>query len=390
MRYLVKIVLTIIVLVSFTELPVIAAVDDSINGDELVSGYVTLIDNRGVIVLQTGHEVHLGDEYISEDNILYEVIAVEGTLARCRSMEKVSILAPDNAIFVQAPPPEAPKPKIAIYHSHTDESYIPNDGTPTQRGNGSIMVVGDAFEKKLTELGYQVNHSKTLHDPHDANAYQRSRRTAMKLLQQQPIAIFDVHRDSAPLKVYSTTINGENVSKLLLVVGRQNQNQKTTLDYARRIKAATDAQYRSLIRGIFIAHGNYNQDLSPRALLIEVGTQYNTREAAERSLSLFADVVPSFLGPGSNSGGVAEASQSGTYTEMNDNNSGGNTQTASYVPTDTAPAYDILGITLVVVGCTVAFLFLSTGSWQEAKKKLKQFFKYEFVNFLGSRKKRKE
>ena len=213
---------------------------------------------------------------------------------------------------------------------------------------------------------------------------------AVQLLQQQPDAIFDVHRDSAPLRVYSTTINGENVSKLLLVVGRQNQNRTTTLDYARSIKAATDAKYSGLIRGIFIAHGNYNQDLSPRALLIEVGTQYNSREDAERSLSLFADVVPSFLEPGGTSGSIAEASQTGTYTEINDPNSSGNTAVASYVPTDAAPGYDILGMTLVVGGGIVIFLFLSTGSWQEAKKKLKYFFKYEFANFLGSRKKRKE
>lgn len=388
MHYLVKLLL--IILLSYTGLPAIATGTETNTGNELVSGYVTVIDDRGLIVLQTGHEVHLGDEYISEDNILYEITAVEGTLARCRSVERLSSQAPGNAIFVEAPVPETPKPLIAIYHSHTDESYIPNEGTPTQPGKGSIMVVGDAFAKKLTDLGYQVEHSKTLHDPHDANAYHRSRRTAMKLLQQQPDAIFDIHRDSAPLRVYSTTINGENVSKLLLVVGRQNQNRTTTLDYARSIKAATDAKYRGLIRGIFIAHGNYNQDLSPRALLIEVGTQYNSREDAERSLSLFADVVPSFLGPGGTSGSIAEASQTGTYTEINDPNSSGNTAAASYVPTDAAPGYDILGMTLVVVGGIVIFLFLSTGSWQEAKKKLKHFFKYEFANFLGSRKKRKE
>ncbi len=390
MHYPMKILFTIIVFSSLTWLPVVTAAINPTGGDELISRYVTIIDDRGIIVLQTGHEVHPGDEYISEDDILYEITTVEGTLARCRSLERMSSQTSDTAIFVQAPPPEAPKTKIAIYHSHTDESYIPNDGTPTERGNGSIMVVGDAFEKRLTELGYQVNHSKTLHDPHDANAYHRSRRTAMKLLQEQPAAIFDIHRDSAPLKVYSTTINGENVSKLLLVVGRQNQNRKTTLDFARSIKAAVDAKYRGLVRGIFIAHGNYNQDLSPRALLVEVGTQYNNREAAERSISLFADTVPSFLGSGGNSGGVAEASQAGTYTNMNDNTPGGSTTGTSYVPTDTAPGYDMLGIALAVIIGTIAFLLLSTGSWQEAKRKLKHFFKYEFVNFLGPRRKPKE
>jgi stage II sporulation protein P len=390
MRYPLNVLLTIVVFFSLSQLPIEAAAINAAGGDELVSRYVTIIDDRGTIVLQTGHEVHPGDEYISEDDILYEITSVEGTLARCRSLEKLSSRPPNTAIFVQAPPPEAARPIVAIYHSHTDESYIPNDGTPTERGNGSIMAVGDVFEKKLLELGYQVNHSKTLHDPHDANAYHRSRRTAMKLLQEQPAAIFDIHRDSAPLKVYSTTINGENVSKLLLVVGRQNQNKNTTLDFARNIKAAADAQYRGLIRGIFIAHGNYNQDLSPQALLIEAGTQYNNREAAERSISLFADIVPSILGSGNSHSSAAEANQAGTYTDKGGNNPNGTPASSPYTPIESAPSYDMAGILLTVAIGIIAFLFLSTGNWQEAKTKLKHFFKFEFVNFLGPYKRRKE
>lgn len=383
-----KVLLTIVVfLCASTSAATITA--NTPGGTELISRYVTILDDRGIIVLQTGHEVHPGDEYISENNILYEIISVEGTLARCRSLERLPSLAPVDAVFVQASPPETAKPKIAIYHSHTDESYIPNDGTPTEKGNGSIMVVGDTFAKKLTSLGYQVSHSQTLHDPHDANAYHRSRRTAMKLLQEQPVAIFDLHRDSAPLKVYSTTINGESVSKLLLVVGRQNQNRKTTLDYAKSIKAASDAKYRGLIRGIFIAHGNYNQDLSPRALLVEAGTQYNNREDAERSISLFADVVSDLLGSDNSRSGVAQASQAGTYNDTTPNPSGDNPASA-YVPTDTAPGYDIAGILLTVGIGIMAFLLLSTGSWQEAKRKLKHFFNSEFANFLAPHKKRKE
>ncbi len=107
--------------------------------------------------------------------------------------------------------------------------------------------------------------------------------------------------------------------------------------------------------------------------MIEVGTQYNSREAAERSLSLFADVVPSFLGPGGTSGGVAEASQAGTYTEINDNNPSGNTAAASYVPTDAAPGYDILGMALVVVGGIVIFLSLALAVGKRPRKNLSIF-----------------
>ncbi|MGL5513965.1 MAG: hypothetical protein ACRDBM_12115, partial [Sporomusa sp.] len=87
------------------------------------------------------------------------------------------------------------------------------------------------------------------------------------------------------------------------------------------------------------------------------------------------------------------AGQAGTYTDMGVNNTDGETAAGgdgAYVPTDTAPGYDILAMLLAVAVGAVAFLFLATGSWQEATSKLKRFFKYEFVNFLGSRKKRKD
>lgn len=53
----------------------------------------------------------------------------------------------------------------------------------------SILKVGDRFSNRLKEIGYKPLHSKTLHEPHDANAYQRSRCTFMKLLERQPAAL---------------------------------------------------------------------------------------------------------------------------------------------------------------------------------------------------------
>ena len=40
--------------------------------------------------------------------------------------------------------------------------------------------------------------AKTPHDPHDAMAYDRSRRTAAELLKKNPIALLDIHRDAVP------------------------------------------------------------------------------------------------------------------------------------------------------------------------------------------------
>jgi len=214
---------------------------------EMSSGYMTLVNEQNRIILQTGILIHPGDQFIDEANNLYEVTTVEDTLARCRLIGSEPYTALE-AIPTQAPA-EATQPLIAVYHTHTDECYIPSDGKPSIRGKGSIMYVGEAFCQKLQELGYQTEHDKTLHDPHDANAYHRSRRTFMRLLNNGPSALFDIHRDSAPLNTYKTTINGQEATKILLVVGRQNQNRHTTLNFAKSLKAAADAKYRGLIRG---------------------------------------------------------------------------------------------------------------------------------------------
>ncbi len=357
--------------------PVAAANFVSVENDELESGYVTIVNETGTIIMQTGRNVKPGDQYISEDNELFEVTAVEGRLAKARFIRTEADIALETSV-IPAQAPETTTPTvIGVYHTHTDEAYIPTDGRSSIPGKGTIMLVGDVFTNRLEELGYQVKHNKTLHDPHDANAYHRSRRTFMKLLREQPAALFDLHRDSAPLKVYSTTINGKPTAKILLVVGRQNQNRVTTLNYAKRIKAASDAKYKGLIRGIFIAHGNYNQDLNPRAMLVEVGTQYNSRDAAEHSVTLLADVVPSFLKV--NSPGRASAAPAEQPAP----------EEAPPAVEETSSGSDIFYITGAVILGALGYLYLSTGSWREAKNKLSNFFRYEFRDVFHSRRKRK-
>lgn len=362
--------------------------------DELDSGYNTIIDENHHIILQSGLAIHVGDQYISEDDRLFEIIAVEGSLAKARYIKPDLALSLESEIAVQKAVTEN-QPLIAIYHTHTDESYIPSDGKSTTPGKGSIIQVGNTFSNRLNELGYQTLHDKTLHDPHDANAYQRSRRTFMKLLEHRPTALFDLHRDSGPLESYKTTINGRDAAKILLVVGRQNQNQATTLQYAKTIKANADTTYKGLIRGIFIARGNYNQDLNPRSMLVEMGTQYNTREAAEHSAALFADIIPSIIAPKpAPSSPPAEKSSPPEGAPSPGPGNGGMENNAANVsatqPAGTIFTSNILSIIGVVLISLIAYLYLSTGSWQEAKNKLYKLYKYEFTNFLGPRKKKKD
>ncbi|MGE5391474.1 MAG: stage II sporulation protein P [Deltaproteobacteria bacterium] len=272
---------------------------------EMPSGsYMTLIDEKNNVILQTGTMVSVGDEYISADNSRYMVKEVIKNTARCvykgkEIMPTVNYDSKKKAwTFNNSSVPvlSGKKPTIALYHTHSDESYVPNDGKESINGNGGIYDVGQALNKKLKALGFNVVYNKNNHNPHDINAYNRSRRTATSLLKQRPDAIIDVHRDAVPASQYQTQVKGQEVTKVKLVVGRQNPNMKTNLEFAKRLKAAMDRKDPGLSNGIYIGQGAYNQDLSPRAMLIEVGSDTNSKNEAEKGVMLFANTLPTVLG----------------------------------------------------------------------------------------------
>lgn len=270
--------------------------------------FVTLVDENNNVIHMTATVVHVGDEYISSDNSRYKVIEVIGDTAKCiyqgkEKMPEVSFneatqswFFPDDVVPVGG----KTKPTVAVYVTHSDESYEPSDGTESKEGNGGIYDVAESFVKKLEEQGFNVVFSKNNHNPHDINAYNRSRKTAASLLKQNPVAIFDVHRDAVPPEKYETNVKGKEATRIKLVVGRTNPNSKTNLEYAKKIKAVMDKQKPGLSNGIFLGKGDYNQDLSPRAILIEVGTHKNDKESAIEGVKEFADVIPAVLGVSNN------------------------------------------------------------------------------------------
>ncbi|MBO8159555.1 stage II sporulation protein P [Thermosyntropha sp.] len=270
--------------------------------------HYTLVDEHNNIIHQTSIKVHVGDEYISEDNSRYEVVEIIGHTARCRykgkekmpeiNWEKDKNKTAERDILAEKAVPTVSgknKPTIAVYCTHSDESYVPTDGTESKPGNGGIYDVAEAFVGELRKNGFEVKYSKNNHNPHDINAYSRSRRTAIKLLKENPEIIFDVHRDAVPPQQYQANVEGKEVTKVKLVVGRSNPNSKTNLEFAKRIKTVMDKQKPGLSNGIFIGKGDYNQDLSPRAMLIEVGAHTNDKNDAIEGIKEFANIMPTLL-----------------------------------------------------------------------------------------------
>ncbi|NLA46348.1 MAG: hypothetical protein GX866_02255 [Firmicutes bacterium] len=335
---------------------------DLFNLSESRDGYYTMKDLKdGSPVLRTARILHPGDEYIDEANRYYRVVRLEEKTAWVEQVKSKGPLAGEirgplsTGGEMAAAGDQKGKPAVGIYHTHGAESYVPSDGTDTIDQGGGILQVGDTLAKALENKGFDVNHVREPHTPHDAGAYQRSRRTAEKLLTQGDQIIFDMHRDAVPPEEYEEEVEGEEVTKILLVVGQQNQNADNNRNFALKLKEIADKEHPGLIKGILGAQGNYNQDLTSQGILLEVGAHENEREDAENAVALFADVVEIYV--------ASSAASPGETAQSNRLSLG-----------------SVLKVFLLLAAVLLAYLLIAAGSLEEFKRKISNFFRREFAD----------
>ncbi|MGB4503997.1 MAG: stage II sporulation protein P [Syntrophaceticus sp.] len=316
-------------------------------------GYYTIIDEQKKPIDYTAHILNKGDEFITANNMRYQVTSIKGDYAHARLVGKEAeakiTSLPSNSIWSQLIARRS-TPSIGIYHTHSDESYIPSDGTESIYANGGIFKVGNVFDKKLKSMGFTVQHSLRPHDPHDVNAYYRSRRTAVELLKNKPSALFDVHRDAVPPQVYAAHVNGQDITRVKFVVGRTNPNYQANLEFAKQLKAAVDKTNPNVVQGILIAQSDFNQDLAPRSMLIEVGAHTNYREHAQDGIALFAEALPAVLGtPGGPTVPPSATESRGSWKA-------------------------VIWVILLVAAALFGYLYMNTGSVEGALDQIRSLF----------------
>lgn len=257
--------------------------------------YYTMVDLQDNTIMMSDMAISKGDMYLTSDNRKYEVISVEDNTAQAKYLGTIDlekeIRKLSEALKTDIGEQTSKRP-IGIYHTHSGESYRPTDGVDNIAGEGGVVKVGNSVATTIENSGVPAVHSKQLHDPHDTRSYDRSRATALSLLREHnAIALLDIHRDAIPAEQYTMDIGGESVARIRLVVGRRNPHISANEHFALQLKSATDKKYPNLIKGIFYADGTYNQDIAPRAVLIEAGTHTNTREQAINGMQLFLDAT---------------------------------------------------------------------------------------------------
>ena len=254
---------------------------------------VRICTKSGHLLTEICTSVDTGDQYIASDNRLYEIISVEDGMAIVEERGLAELPSLEWMDADTAVPVVAIQRRIALYCTHSDECYEPTDGHYTTTGTGTIYQVAHALADALRDERTDAVVSDTLHHPHDAGAYRRSRQTAVQLIRDGvPDCLIDIHRDGIPDPAsYAVTIGGKEASKIRLLVGRGNQNAALNKEFALLIKAVADRVYPGLIKDIYLGKGAFNQDLLPQSILFECGTYTLEKERILTSMPMMADVL---------------------------------------------------------------------------------------------------
>lgn len=196
-------------------------------------------------------------------------------------------------------------PLVIIYHTHSTESYMPYSESNYHRTDeeGTVRDVGNVLESGLKKEGINVIHDKTLHDrPSYNDSYNRSLETIEALRKKYPTAVYviDLHRDAAAASAGEgkyITIDGKRVARFSMVVGKANDNYTELYAFAKKISQSAESSHKGFGGAIIEQNYKYNEYVSDRALLLEIGNNKNTIEesrlCAEHLAGVLAEVIKS-------------------------------------------------------------------------------------------------
>lgn len=202
------------------------------------------------------------------------------------------------------------EPRVLILHTHTTESYT-QSGEPyvesadyrTLDEGYNMLSIGSIVANILSDNGIGVVHDRQLHDyPSYNGSYNDARKSILSYLEQFPgiALVLDLHRDAADTENGQlrpvASVAGEKVAQLMLVMGTDesglsHENWQENLSLALKLQAQLERQAPGITRPTILRAQRFNQDLSPGALLVEVGAAGNTHQEARRAAEHLANAL---------------------------------------------------------------------------------------------------
>ena len=200
------------------------------------------------------------------------------------------------------------EPTVLILHTHTTESYTRSPGEHYEESSPyrtlderyNMLSIGDRLAELLEAGGIRVIHDRTLHEyPSYSGSYNHARKSSESWLAEHPSIrlILDLHRDasgdnSSQMQTHSL-VSGSSTARLMLVVGTggsglSHPKWEENLSLALKLHTQLERIAPGIMRYVNLRDQRFNQDLSPGAMLVEVGAAGDSHGEALRAAEILA------------------------------------------------------------------------------------------------------
>lgn len=194
--------------------------------------------------------------------------------------------------YIKDPNPSiVTNPRVYIYNSHQLENY---DAKNLEIYNitPNVMMASYMLKEKLNDLGvptvvneFNLAEFMRMNSWSHADSYKASRIFILDAKNKYDTLEYyiDIHRDAIKKDAGTIKIGGKNYAKTLFVVGLENPNYQKNLALANALHKKINEKYPGLSRGVIKKQGSgvdgvYNQDISTKSMLIEIGGYENNIE----------------------------------------------------------------------------------------------------------------
>ena len=279
----------------------------------LYDHFLVKLDNESVI----HHIVSYNLNTKKAPNLFYDILNLNSTnfllkytlgidSLKEEESEEVSGIEAD---YIEDPyTPTVTEPILYIYNTHQTEGYQKSNNA-SYNITPSVLMASYILRESLNDLGIpsmvetnDIAELLRIHSWKYSYSYAASKILVEDAMTKNPTLNYfiDLHRDSMSYEVTTTTIENKKYAKILFVIGKDHPNYEKNKKMAETIDAYIKEKYPTLTRGISLKGGSgvngiYNQNLSPNAILIEVGGQYNTITEVNNTLTILADALYQYV-----------------------------------------------------------------------------------------------
>ena len=203
------------------------------------------------------------------------------------------------------------EPTVLIYHSHATESFTQSPGERYQESSAyrtlsedyNMVSIGTRVAEILEKGGVKVVHDRQLHDyPNYNTSYNSSRDSIQDYLDRYPSIklVLDLHRDASGdnnnQMTTSARVDGEASSQIMLVIAagtsaRPVPRWQENLALGLKLQVQLERTAPGITRYVNLRGSRFNQDLSPGAVLVEVGAAGDTHEQALKAAEVLAEAI---------------------------------------------------------------------------------------------------